>query len=107
MPTHKLSKLKHEDVNPRDTFTIDTLINNLEKISTFSDFSKLKRGFQIAMTFRNKEGHVTCPSHEFDESNYKDISEAVVCFYSECFKEKLKFNISMKPNEKHVFKVST
>jgi len=107
IPTHKLSSLNVEDINCNDTFTIGTLIDNMEKIGKFCDFKKVKQGFQIAMTFRNKEGHVTFPSHEFNENNYKDISKAVVCFYRECFKENLRFNISMKPNEKHVFKIST
>ena len=107
IPTHELATLNLKDINPNDTFTIGTLIDNLNKISKFSDYEKVKRGFQIAMTFRNKEGHITFPIHEFNESNYKDISEAIVHFYRDCFQEHLKFNISMKPNEKHVFKVTT
>ena len=103
-PTHKLSLLDKEYINHNDTFTIGTLIDNLDRIVSFSDYQSIRRGFQIAMVFRNKEGHVTFPSHEFNESNYKDITQAVISFYSECFKENLKFNISMKPNEKHVFK---
>jgi hypothetical protein len=106
-PIHKMSDLNIEHVNPNDTFTMGQLIDSLKGIGGFNNFNEVKRGFKIAMTFRNKEGHVSFPAHEFDESNYRDIENAVIAFYSNGFKKKLKFKISMKPNDRAVFKIST
>ncbi|MFV2059015.1 MAG: hypothetical protein ACC707_21365 [Thiohalomonadales bacterium] len=106
-PTHKLSALVKSDINYKDTYTLGALIDNLNKIISLSSHADIKRGFQIAMVFRNKEGHVTFPSHDFDEQNYRDIENAVKSFYKEAFGEKLSFHVSMKPNEKHAFKVNT
>ncbi len=106
-PTQKLSDLNGSDINDRDTFTLDPLINNLNKISDFNSHGEIKRGFKIAMVFRNKEGHVTYPTHEFDERNYRDIENAVKSFYKEAFGKRLTFIISMKPNENHAFRVRT
>jgi hypothetical protein len=106
-PTHKLSVLKKSDIDYKNTFTLDALINSLDKISNLNSHADIKRGFQIAMVFRNKEGHVTFPSHDFDEQNYRDIENSVKRFYRKAFGEKLSFRVSMKPNEKYAFKVST
>ena len=106
-PIHKLSSLRKHDIDYKDTFTLNALINNLNKVSSLKSHLDIKRGLQIAMVFRNKEGHVTFPSHEFNEQNYRDIENAVKIFYKEAFDQKLLFHISMKPREKSVFKVST
>lgn len=106
-PTHKLSGLTANDIDDKNTFTLDALINNLHKINNLTSDVVIKRGFQIAMAFRNKEGHVTFPSHDFIEQNYRDIETAVKSFYKEAFGETLSFRISMKPNEKHEFRIST
>ena len=105
-PTHKLSSLNRNDINHNNTFTLDALINNLNKISSFESHDKIKRGFQIAMVFRNKEGHVTYPTHEFDEQNYRDVENALKIFYKEAFDEKLSFRISMGLREKSIFRIS-
>jgi len=59
------------------------------------------------MAFRNEEGRVTFPSHDFDYTNYKDIASAVEAFYVQASAEKLTFRISMKLREKAVFKIGT
>ena len=59
------------------------------------------------MVLRNKEGHVTFPTHSFDEQNYRDIESSIMSFYDEAFSEKLVFRISMKRNEKPVFRKVT
>ena len=105
-PIHKLSSLNIETINSNDTFSIGPLIDKLDKVFEIDKFDKVKRGLQIAMTFRNKEGHVTFPSHEFNDSNYKDISDAIILLYHQFFNENLIFNISMKPNEKYEFRLS-
>ena len=105
-PTHKLSDLNGSDINDKDTFTLSDLINNLNKIKVFDFHVDIERGFKIAMVFRNKEAHVTHPTHEFNEQNYRDIENAVKNFYKEAFSKRLTFIISMKPNENYAFKVS-
>jgi len=107
VPVHKLSNLNQADINEKDTFTFNSLIDSLQKLKKLSSHKKIKEGFQIAMTFRNKEGHISFPSHEFDSEDYKSVSDAVEHFYSEAFNEKITFNISMKPNEKGYFKKIT
>jgi hypothetical protein len=106
-PTHKMSSLNSSDINHKDSFTMGVLIDNLSKVSSFNSHQDIKRGLQIAMVFRNKEGHVTFPTHDFDEQNYRDIEAAVIKLYDEAYGEKLSFRISMKPKEKYAFKVST
>lgn len=103
LPVHKLSSLKKNDINDKNTFTLDPLVNHLITISTLKSHKEIKRGFQIAMAFRNKEGHVTFPSHSFDIQNYRDVEKAIMLFYQEGFKEKLSYKISMQPNEKSRF----
>ena len=105
VPTHKLASLKKQDINPNDTFTLAPLIANLDRIAVFQDINAIRRGFEIAMTFRNKEGHTTFPAQEFDESNYRDIENAVTLFYKYGFSEDLEFHISMKANETALFEV--
>lgn len=106
-PVHKLSALADADIDPNDTFTMNRLIEKLGNIAKFQDHAKIKRGFQIAMTFRNKEGHVTFPSHAFDPNNYKDIAAAVETFYAQAFGQDLTFKVSMESNEKPVFRINT
>ncbi len=106
-PTHKIEDLESEHINPNNTFTLGQLINSLKEVCNFNNLKEIEHGFEIAMAFRNKEGHVTFPSHEFNESNYRDIENSVIMFYSCGFDEKLKFSISMKSNERAVFKIST
>lgn len=93
-PTHKLEDLNIPDINQNKTFTFDSLINHLKDVGINN--SQIKRGFQIAREFRNKEGHITSRSHIFDEENYKDIQKAVVSFYDVAFQQKLDFCIAMK-----------
>lgn len=104
-PTHLFSDLSMDDINANDTFTMNSLIDNLGKVYSFQKLKEIKRGFQIAMAFRNKEGHISFPVHEFDPTNYEDIARALQCFYHEAFWENLQFKISMKPYERWIFKI--
>jgi hypothetical protein len=105
-PTYKMSGLERNNINDKNTFTLGALIESLNNIRNFKSLADIKRGFQIAMVFRNKEGHVTFPYHNFDEQNYRDIERAVICFYKEVFGESLFFYISMKPHEMYEFRIS-
>jgi len=104
-PIHKISDLNLNHVNPDDSFTMGQLIDGLKNVGELPRLHEIERGFKIAMTFRNKEGHVSFPTHEFDDSNYSDIESSFVTFYKHGFDESLVFKISMKPNEKAVFRV--
>jgi hypothetical protein len=61
---------------------------------------QIRRGMEIAMTFRNKEGHISFPAHEFDDANYSDIAGSVKLVFREGFGEILEFQISMKKGQK-------
>jgi len=58
------------------------------------------------MTFRNKEGHVTFPKHEFVAGNYRDIEAALKEFYTKVFGETLSYFIYMEAGDRAVFEVS-
>lgn len=104
-PINKLADVPAGEIDPEDTFTMNPLIDNLSKVKEFQALDTIKRGFQVAMTFRNKEGHVTFPHHKFVHENYKDISEAVTAFYLEAFGQTLRYQIAMKPKEKAIFQL--
>lgn len=104
-PTHNLADVPIDEIDPGDTFTMDALINNLPKIKEFQYYKKIKRGFQIAMTFRNKEGHISFPKHEFVNENYEDISKALIAFYFTAFGQLFRYQIAMKTNEKAIFQL--
>jgi len=106
-PIHKLAEIPTGEINAADTFTLSTLIDHLSKVKQFQDIKKIKRGFQIAMAFRNKEGHVTFPRHEFNHGNYMEISEAVTAFYSEAFSQTLRYQIAMTPEERPIFQFNS
>lgn len=106
-PIHKMLDVNPDHVNPNDSFTMGRLIDELKNIGELPQLHEIEHGFKIAMIFRNKEGHVSFPSHEFNYLNYRDIEGAFIAFYRDGFGEKLKFKISMKPNERAVFKIST
>ena len=79
------------------------MINHLKTVHQFKDHDRVVRALKIAMTFRNKEGHVTFPMHEFDPQNYVDIQDALCQIFDEAFGLKLTIKISMKPKEKGIF----
>lgn len=84
-PIHLLSDLDDSHINQKDTFTLGSLIDKYSQVFEVEPNSVMTDSLKIAMTFRNKEGHTSFPSHEFDESNYTDISNAVITLYKEAF----------------------
>jgi hypothetical protein len=107
-PTYKLADLDKNIIDHKDTYTLGDVIDNLSKIYNFdrTSLKTLRRGFQIAMTFRNKEGHVTFPKHEFVAGNYRDIEAALKEFYTKVFGETLSYFIYMEAGDRAVFEVS-
>lgn len=104
IPTYKLVDLKDSDINKNNTFRFDALINYLPDAGI--NDPQIRRGFQIAREFRNKEGHIISRTHVFDDENYRGIQRAVVSFYEAAFGKKLHFHIAMKGNDVAEFSVS-
>jgi hypothetical protein len=104
IPTHKLADINNQDINQYKTFTLDQLINHLPDVGINSP--QIKRGFQIAREFRNKEGHITSRTHLFDDENYKDIQKTIVSFYDVGFGQTLDFCIAIKANDSAEFKIT-
>ena len=105
LPTNKLADVADIHRNPNNTFQINTLITQLHSVGVTVE-PHIRRGFQIAMTFRNKEGHITSKKHEFADENYRDVEKAFIDFYRQAFNQKLSFRIFMKAKDKAVFRIS-
>ena len=103
-PIHLLADLEEGHINSRDTFTLSSLIDKYPQVFGVEANLEFIAGLKVAMTFRNKEGHTSFPSHEFDESNYEAISSAVIRLYKEAFGQNINFQIAMKARDKGVFK---
>jgi hypothetical protein len=82
------------------TYMLNELIQKLNKLLAPASLHSVTRGLQIAKVFRNKEGHVVLPTHNFDSSNYRDVEGALVTLYSLCFKETLVVRFSVASGEK-------
>jgi hypothetical protein len=103
-PIHRLADVSHIDIDHTDTFTMRQLIDHLPlKIGT-EELRRIRNGLQIAMAFRNKEGHISFPVHEFSYINYRDIADAVKLVFREGFGESLEFRVSMKKKQKGWFR---
>ncbi|MEJ6497074.1 hypothetical protein [Pseudoalteromonas lipolytica] len=102
-PQHQFDSLNANQINPKDTFTLGALISKINIILGDIDAS-IVEGMKIAMTFRNKEGHISFPKHEFDESNYQAIEASVTYIYENLFDLKVHFKISMISGQKGTFK---
>jgi len=53
LPIHKLSSLKKTDIDHKNTFTLDALINNLNKISALKSHVNIKRVKWTPMSRQN------------------------------------------------------
>jgi hypothetical protein len=102
-PIHRLNELDMELVTPNDTFTMGVLIDKYTQVMEVEANEDFADGLRIAMTFRNKEGHTSFSSHEFDPNNYCLIASSVVRIYHEAFGQQLKFLIAMTAQENGVF----
>ncbi len=105
-PMHKVRETKKSDFDHRNTYTLAPLIDHLKAVHQFQSHSKIEHAFRIAAVFRNKEGHLTIPTHKFDPQDYRDIETGLRCFYQEAFSQQLTFRISMKPRQRGVFKIA-
>lgn len=87
------------------TYMLNELIQKLDQILPPASLQGVTRGLQIAKVFRNKEGHVVLPTHNFDSSNYGDIEVALVTLYSCCFHETLVVQFSVASGEKAAWRI--
>ena len=92
-------------LNPADTYTLNSLIENISKIITANNHSEFERGLKIAKVFRNKEGHVAVLWHKADRQNYTDIENCITEIYKKGFNETLDFKISFLDGESAMFLV--
>jgi hypothetical protein len=106
-PIHNLSTLDRDNINPKNTYTLDALINKYAQVFSIDVEKEFLDGLRIAMTFRNKEGHVSFPNHEFHDSNYTAIASSVIKLYKDVFSRNLEFKIAMRARDKGIFKNKT
>lgn len=107
VPTHLLRTLDPNQLDPVDTYTFGTLIDNLPKVMPGSSKGAPRRGLRIAMVFRNKEGHQTLPTHKFEPQDFRDIEQALCWLYTEAFDESLHVTFSMGPKDAGLFRITT
>jgi hypothetical protein len=103
---YRFEQLKGFKLREDKTFSLGELIDNLPKVLPMKEISAAMRGLRIAKVFRNKEGHVVYPSHEFDSSNYRDIETSWTRLYANVFNERLDVRVSLEPNEQPVWQLS-
>ena len=101
----KFSSIKVSELNADDTFTLGPLLDNLNKITTFTQWPEIEKGFKILKIFRNKEGHVATIWHKFNPQNYRDIETSIKLLYKDVFNEVIDFHIYMEDNDKGKFKI--
>jgi hypothetical protein len=63
-------------------------------------------GLRMAKVYRNKEGHIVAPKHDYVPSDYHKIESALILFYREAFSEALELRFSLAPKQKSIFRVS-
>jgi len=90
-------------LNPSDTYSLNSLIDNVSKIITSNNYLEFEKGLKIAKVFRNKEGHVAVLWHKPDRQNYTDIENCITEIYQKGFNETLNFKISFLDGESATF----
>lgn len=86
-----------------NTYMLDILIKKIREIVKPSD-PEVTDGLNIAKVFRNKEGHVVTPTHQFAPESFRAIERALVELYEIGFEERLRVRFSFAPNEKAAWK---
>lgn len=92
-------------LNPSDTYTLNSFIDNISKVIAADNHSEFEKGLKIAKVFRNKEGHVAVLWHKPDRQNYTDIENCVTEIYRKGFNEILDFKISFLDGETAKFSI--
>lgn len=101
----KFVTIKDESIlNPSDTYTLNSLIDNLPELLSKKEF--YEKGLKISKVFRNKEGHVASLWHKADKNNYSEIEKSIIYIYKEGFDEKLNFKISFLDGDSAEFSIT-
>jgi hypothetical protein len=101
----KFNSIKDESIfNPSDTYTLNSLIDNLPEI--LKSKGSYEKGLKISKVFRNKEGHVAVLWHKANQENYTDIENSIIYIYNEGFNENLDFNISFLDGDVAKFNIN-
>ena len=99
-----LNSIKSLDVlNPMETFTLNSLIQNLKPLIQTGNWKEIEKGLKIAKVFRNKEGHVAVYWHKADPENYSSIEKSIIEIYKVGFNQVLNFQVSFENDEKAEF----
>jgi hypothetical protein len=88
-----------------ETFSLDKLIGQLEKVICVNNRDAVLKGLRIAKVFRNKEGHSVTAKHAFDPSNYRNIEAALRELYRVGFAETLTVRFSMAADERPLWQI--
>jgi hypothetical protein len=100
---HLLNSIPDADLHQDDTFSFGNLVDNLHRISAFTNHQAIKNALIVLKVFRNKEGHVVTRKHSYDASVYRSIENGLQLFYNEGFSELLSICICMEPRENGKF----
>jgi hypothetical protein len=96
-----------ETLSGDESFTLGPIIDHLNQVVTLGgDEAAVLEGLNTAKVYRNKEGHIVAPKHDYVRSDYRKIESALILLYRHAFDETLELHFSLAPNEKYVFKVS-
>jgi hypothetical protein len=87
-----------------DTYLLGELIPQLKKVVTLREPGVVTDGLNVAKVFRNKEGHVVTPSHQFVPDSYRLIEKSLSSLYADAFAERLTVRFALAPNETAVWK---
>lgn len=91
-------------LSPDETYKLDDLIRNVNKVLAGNEQAVEVRGLEIAKVFRNKEGHGVLPRQQYMASHYRDIEQSLVSLYQRAFGETLRLRFSMVQGEKGVWR---
>ena len=104
---------KHQDVSQdkfskKNTVMLNDLLQTLFSIVDFkTERSVVEKGLRIGKVFRNKEGHVICPSHEYVAQNYRDIEESLKVIYKVVFNQSLNISIAFAEGDVGLFEIDS
>jgi hypothetical protein len=102
-----LQEATGSQLDEAETFTLDNLIGQLEKVVNLTNGSAVVRGLKIAKVFRNKEGHTVTAQHTFEPSNYRDIETALRELYLVGFRESLTVRFSLEEDERPLWRIKS
>ncbi len=94
--------------NPDETQKLNDCIQKFTEdiLKLGGDRGAVLEGFKTAKVYRNKEGHIVAPKHDYVPLDYRSIASALTILYRHAFNETLELHFSLAPHEKPIFRVS-